>query len=109
MELPTRVCVTLTVNWTVSLHVPSSSSLLLLLLLPPPPPPNTRRLLRGRRYSDYSNVLSACDEMLTGHVRSPFLLAFLVDAYEEDGGEEKRQEAVKVRVHCFSIIDTERG
>jgi protein farnesyltransferase/geranylgeranyltransferase type-1 subunit alpha len=53
-------------------------------------------VLRGRRYSDHSSVLTACEEMLTNHVRSPFLLAVLVDAYEEEGGEERRQEAVKV-------------
>ena len=34
--------------------------------------------------------------MLGSHISSPFLLALLVDAYEEDGGREKRDEAVKV-------------
>ena len=34
--------------------------------------------------------------MLGSHVYSPFLLALLVDVYEEDGGREKRDEAVKV-------------
>ena len=58
------------------------------------------RVLRGRRYSDYSVVARVCEEMRAGHVRSPFLLALLVDMYEEDGGEEKRQEAVKVCRDC---------
>ena len=34
--------------------------------------------------------------MLRDHIYSPFLLALLVDVYEEDGRQEKREEAVKV-------------
>ena len=41
--------------------------------------------------------MSACEEMQREHIRSPHLLALLVDVYEEEGGEEKRREAVKVR------------
>lgn len=54
------------------------------------------RVLRGRQYSDYSSVLTACEEMWSGHIRSPFLLSLLVDIYEEDGSEAKRLEAIKV-------------
>jgi hypothetical protein len=65
-------------------------------------------VLRGRRYSDHSSVLTACEEMLTNHVRSPFLLAVLVDAYEEEGGEERRQEAVKFCHLLADEVDTIR-
>ena len=57
---------------------------------------HTHRILRGRRYSDYPNVVRACEEMLSNYISSPFLLALLVDVFEEDGREEKIQEAVKV-------------
>ena len=57
---------------------------------------HTHRILRGRRYNDYSNLLTACEEMWTGHIRSPFLLSLLVDIYEEDGSEPKILEAIKV-------------
>ena len=54
-------------------------------------------LLQGRHYSDHKSVMSACEEMVKIHIRSPFLLALMVDAYEEDGSEERRQDAIKVR------------
>ena len=62
-------------------------------------------ILRGKLYKDHEKVVSACEEMLAGHIRSPFLLAVLVDMYEEDGQEEKRLEAIKVigLTHCSSI------
>ena len=40
--------------------------------------------------------MSSCEEMQREHIHSPHLLALLVDVYEEEGGE-KRREAVKVR------------
>ena len=57
---------------------------------------HTPRVLRGRWYNDYSNVLTACEEMWSGHIRSPFLLSLLVDIYEEDRSEPKILEAIKV-------------
>ena len=103
MILVDSLCLTLPPSRSPS-HFPShfpspplvdslSHSLFLRKHLPP-------RVLRGRRYSDYSVVARVCEEMRAGHVRSPFLLALLVDMYEEDGGEEKRQEAVKVCRDC---------
>ena len=67
---------------------------------------HTHRVLRGRRYNDYSNLLTACEEMWTGHIRSPFLLSLLVDIYEEDGSEPKILEAIKVTTvveNCFFL------
>jgi protein farnesyltransferase/geranylgeranyltransferase type-1 subunit alpha len=65
-------------------------------------------VLRGRRYSDHPGVVAACEEMLGSHVYSPFLLALLVDVYEEDGGREKRDEAVKLCRLLAEKVDTIR-
>ena len=68
----------------------------LLILRPLLLSPFPSSILRGKKFRDHEVVVTACEEMLSAHIRSPYLLALLVDIYEESGEEEKRKEAVKV-------------
>ena len=60
-----------------------------------------RRVLKGKRLSEYPGVKEACDEMYSRHIRSPFLLSTLVDMHEERagqvGGEEALAKALEVQ------------
>jgi len=51
--------------------------------------------------SKYEEVRTTCEELLAGHIRSPYLLSLLVDIYQELGSKQLLEEAVKV---CIWLI-----
>ena len=60
------------------------------MFLPPCP-----RVLLGRRLSEHPGLKEACQDLYSRQIRSPFLLAMLVDIYEEEeAGEGRGQESL---------------
>lgn len=52
------------------------------------------RVLQGRRLSEHPGLKEACQEMYSRQIRSPFLLAMLVDMCEEEAGQGRGQESL---------------
>lgn len=61
-------------------------------------------MLLDRKVSDYPNVMEFCQELYCKQIRSPFLLACMIDCYEEilelgkPKKEENLQKATQVRL-----------
>ncbi len=55
------------------------------------------RILKDEGLCRHQLVRDTCEELLAGHIRSPYLLSLLVDIYRELGTVELLQKAVEVR------------
>ncbi|XP_003383939.1 PREDICTED: protein farnesyltransferase/geranylgeranyltransferase type-1 subunit alpha-like [Amphimedon queenslandica] len=68
-------------------------------------------ILKGGRISDHEPVLKLIDSLRSQHVPSPFLLSTMIDVYEEEvanGKKESLEKAVKICEELGSKIDPVR-
>ena len=54
-------------------------------------------ILKADGLCKYPVVRSTCEELLAGHIHSPYLLSLLVDIYCQLGDKELLEKAVQVR------------
>lgn len=53
------------------------------------------RVLKGKRLSEYPGLREACEDMYSGHIRSPLLLGLLIDMYQEIGDHTHLNKALE--------------
>lgn len=65
------------------------------------------RVLLDRQLQNYPSVLEFCQQLYDDRYRSPYLMAYMIDTYEEmlEQGCDKKEETLKkadeVKIYCL--------